>query len=426
MKKRILSVLTVIAVALSFASCSFHERMHVYRYDKNTHIKFSWWSNDLRSGYTMEALKVFEDKSSVVVDPIYSEHSGYKIRVEAAVNAGDLPDVVQLDYNSLYEYNAANSELFYDMKKLSSVIKLSNFSEQQLSMGTVDDRLLGIPTSLNSINFFYNTQTFEDNDIKQPRTWGELMDIGRKLRPKGIYAMEMTESAMWLCCAAYAEQVTGKPMFDSSGKMQYSADDFKLMLEFYRKLLESNVTPRPSNFNHMDFYNSRTAGIACWTSESKSCFSSNSGVNAAAVNISLGELPGLLGAADSGWYKKPMSFYCISAKTKDPVNSAKLVDFLLNSEEMAVLQGTEKGVPLSRSALEVLESRDMLSDVQAVANKKLNENRSIRLMSPYLENESLIKEFFSSGDDVTFNSADTSLKSVEVWQTARNIGKIEK
>lgn len=121
-----------------------------------------------------------------------------------------------------------------------------------------------------------------------------------------------------------------------------------------------------------------------------------------------------------------MSFYCISAKTKDPVNSAKLVDFLLNSEEMAVLQGTEKGVPLSRSALEVLESRDMLSDVQAVANKKLNENRSIRLMSPYLENESLIKEFFSSGDDVTFNSADTSLKSVEVWQTARNIGKIEK
>ncbi len=421
MKKRILSVLTVIAVALSFASCSFHERMHVYRYDKNTHIKFSWWSNDLRSGYTMEALKVFEDKSSVVVDPIYSEHSGYKIRVEAAVNAGDLPDVVQLDYNSLYEYNAANSELFYDMKKLSSVIKLSNFSEQQLSMGTVDDRLLGIPTSLNSINFFYNTQTLEDNDIKQPRTWGELMDIGRKLRPKGIYAMEMTESAMWLCCAAYAEQVTGKPMFDSSDRMQYTEQEFKIMLEFGKRLLDSGAAPRPDRFRHTDFFSGETAGLACWISDAKSYFSDNSGVNAQSVNISLGNLITVNKGKSLGWYKKPMALYCMSRDTKEPKKVAKFVDHLLNSEEMAKLQGTEKGIPLSKSALEVLESRDMLSDLQAVADRKMNSDTSIKVMSWHLENESFFKLFLSKCYDVTYNGSDPAEKSEEFVKEIRSI-----
>lgn len=421
MKKRILSVLTVIAVALSFASCSFHERMHVYRYDKNTHIKFSWWSNDLRSGYTMEALKVFEDKSSVVVDPIYSEHSGYKIRVEAAVNAGDLPDVVQLDYNSLYEYNAANSELFYDMKKLSSVIKLSNFSEQQLSMGTVDDRLLGIPTSLNSINFFYNTQTLEDNDIKQPRTWGELMDIGRKLRPKGIYAMEMTESAMWLCCAAYAEQVTGKPMFDSSDRMQYTEQEFKIMLEFGKRLLDSGAAPRPDRFRHTDFFSGETAGLVCWISDAKSYFSGNSGVNAQSVNISLGDLITVSKGRSLGWYKKPMALYCMSRDTKEPKKVAKFVDHLLNSEEMAKLQGTEKGIPLSKSALEVLESRDMLSDLQAVADRKMNSDTSIKVMSWHLENESFFKLFLSKCYDVTYNGSDPAEKSEEFVKEIRSI-----
>ena len=93
---------------------------------------------------------------------------------------------------------------------------------------------------------------------------------------------------------------------------------------------------------------------------------------------------------------------------------------------MAELQGTEKGIPLSKSAQEVLEARDMLSDLQAVADKKMNENKNIKLMSPYLENEQLMKAFFSAGDDVLYNNADLNQMAAQILSTARNITEIPK
>lgn len=424
--KKLISVLIAAAMSVSLASCAPGSDVYIQRYDTNSHIRFSWWSNDIRSSYTIQALKKFEKQNDVSVDPVFCEFSGYKLRLETDVNAKEVPDVLQMNYNWLYEYYSHDPGLFYDMNKLKDKIRLSNFSQQQLELGTINGKLVGIPTSLNGIDMFYNTQTLKRYSITQPSSWVDLIEAGKRLKPHGVYAMEMGEASMWLCCAAYAEQITDKPMFDSSNRLQYTADDFGIMLDFYKKLIENNVSPRPSNFNHMDFYNDKAAGIACWISESKSFFSSNTGVNAAAVNISIGELPGITEPAQSGWYKKPMSFYCISAKTRDVSKSAELVDFLLNSEDMAELQGTEKGIPLSKSAQEVLEARDMLSDLQAVADKKMNENKNIKLMSPYLENEQLMKAFFSAGDDVLYNNADLNQMAAQILSTARNITEIPK
>ena len=195
------------------------------------------------------------------------------------------------------------------------------------------------------------------------------------------------------------------------------------MLEFYKKLIDSNVTARPSEFNHTDFYNSKAAGIACWISETESYFASNRGVDANKVDISLGYQPVINADKRSGWYKKPMALYCIKGDTREPEKTAQLVDFLLNSETMAVLQGTEKGIPLSRSALEVLESRDMLSDLQAVATKHMEEDKSIGLMDPALENDEIRALFFAKADEVTYNNADAYQKGTEVCEAAKKIGR---
>ena len=58
--------------------------------------------------------------------------------------------------------------------------------------------------------------------------------MGERLRSDGVYAVEMSEKSMWFSCVAYAEQKTGKAMFNEQGRMQYTASDFKVMLEFYK------------------------------------------------------------------------------------------------------------------------------------------------------------------------------------------------
>ena len=42
-----------------------------------------------------------------------------------------------------------------------------------------------------------------------------------------------------------------------------------------------------------------------------------------------------------GWCVKPATMYAISATTEYPEEAAKLLEFLLNSRDMAQLQGTE-------------------------------------------------------------------------------------
>ena len=73
-----------------------------------------------------------------------------------------------------------------------------------------------------------------------------------------------------------------------------------------------------------------------------------------------------------------------------------LLDFLLNSEDMALLQGIEKGIPLSTSAKGYLESAGMLTGIQYEASLKMENNSSMEILQPLLENETLIDIFAES------------------------------
>ena len=424
-KKKILSVLITVVMALTFSSCELLDQYNVDKRYTTASLSFSWWGNDVRSGYTIEALEKYGKSHNVEITPKFSELSGYKKMLDTDLSAGNICDAVQLQYCWLHEYASQGTE-FYDLYQLKDQLHLNNYTDEQLKYGEIDGKLMGIPTSLNSINFFYNADTLKRYGYSEPKTWDELFKLGERLRSEGIYAVEMSEKSMWFSCVAYTEQITGKPMFSEQGKMQYTASDFKIMLEFYKKLIDSNVTSRPSEFNHTDFYNNKAAGIACWISEVESYFSSNTGVNASSASISLGTPPHLGSLLDSGWYKRPMALYCIKADTREPKKAAELVDYLLNSEDMAIMQGTEKGVPLSKSAQEVLASRDMLSDLQSVATKRMEEDKAISIMNPFLENDDMRTAFFAAGDEVAYNNASAYEKGRALYETIMQIKVIPK
>lgn len=424
-KKKILSVLITAVMALTFSSCELLDQYNVDNRHTTASLSFSWWGNDVRSSYTIEALEKYGKEHNVEIKPKFSELSGYKKMLDTDIAADMVSDTMQMQYCWLHEYAAQGCE-FYDLYLLKDHLHLDNFTDEQLKYGEIDGKLMGIPTSLNSINFFYNADTLKRYGYSEPRTWDELFKLGERLSTEGIYACEMSEKSMWFSAVAYTEQKTGKPMFSKQGRMQYNADEFKVMLEFYKQLINSNVTSRPGDFNHTDFYNNKAAGIACWISEVESYFSSNTGVNASSADITLGIPPHLYSTSDSGWYKRPMALYCVKADTKEPKKSAELVDYLLNSEDMAILQGTEKGVPLSKSAQEVLASRDMLSDLQSVATKRMQEDAAISIMNPFLENDEMRAAFFAAGDEVTFNNADAYVKGRELYENIMRIKVIPK
>ena len=104
-----------------------------------------------------------------------------------------------------------------------------------------------------------------------------------------------------------------------------------------------------------------------------------------------------------GWYIKPATMYAISGNTKNPEAAAKLLDYLLNSPDMAMLQGTEKGVPVSRTAYETLKNANELDTYEFDATNKMMENRSnMKIMLPIMENEALIDVFKEGADEFIY------------------------
>ena len=94
-----------------------------------------------------------------------------------------------------------------------------------------------------------------------------------------------------------------------------------------------------------------------------------------------------------------------------------LLDFLLNSREMALNQGTEKGVPISEAAYQVLEEEEMINGYENSANNNMQESQNeMKLMMPVLENENVLDTFKEEADYYLYNK-----KSLE--QVAETIVK---
>ena len=89
------------------------------------------------------------------------------------------------------------------------------------------------------------------------------------------------------------------------------------------------------------------------------------------------------------------------------------MDYLVNSEDMTLFQGTEKGIPASKAAVETLESRDMLSGISYTANKKMNAAENLGTMNTQIENADVIDVFISAAEELYYDRSEleTSARS---------------
>lgn len=116
-------------------------------------------------------------------------------------------------------------------------------------------------------------------------------------------------------------------------------------------------------------------------------------------DVKVGEYICEPGAKSLGWFVKPATMYAISNNTEHPEAAAKLLNYLLNGEEMTLRQGTEKGVPISSSAFEILKDHDVLTGYEVQADDMREKNRDrLSVMAPVLESENVYGSFKSDSD----------------------------
>ena len=387
-KKSVIMLLAT-AAALMFSSCA-GSSAPVTTFTTPVEITLSWWGNDARHEYMLEAVDRFEDMHpEISVKCRYTEWSGYQTRSDVLMRSGTESDVMLINYAWIEQYSP-DGDGYYDLNQLSDVIDLTNFSEYELSYGMKKGKLNAIPIAMNTQTVYINRTLYQQYGVDIPKTWDDFFEAAKAMNGE-VYPIAMAAKPMFFFVTAYAEQVCGKKFMEQDGTVNFTAEDFEIMLEFYCRLINENVMPQVEYFDRNEINSGKYAGTLAWLSDGSSYFgkAAQNGYEYVVADYPVTDTA----QCGDGWYAKPATMYAMSRNTSHPEEAAMLLDYLLNSEEIAQLQGVEKGIPLSKAGRQYLSDNNMLSGIQYEAYEKMNEFDELSVLSPYFENDDLVEEF---------------------------------
>ncbi len=416
-KKKVLALLAASAILLS--SCTQNDTID--KISTPNIVTFLWWGNDYTHNYTNSALDEFElQNPEINVIASYYEWSDFEKTLSAKMFGDNESDVMQISYQQLEKFSS-DGKSFYDLSTLSNQIKLNNFTTKQLNFGTVNGNLLAIPISLDAPAFFYNETIYEHYNVTTPKNWDDLFYAASVMSPHEIYPLELDETAMWFTSLAYEEQHCGVQILNNKNKLAFNQGNLESMLTLYSSLVSNKVTKYADEIGINDFASGKSAGKVFWSTQADYYCTP---AMEKGYSISTGKYVYLKGSPTFGWYAKPTALYAIKKDTKHAKDSATLVNFLLNSEEMSYNQGTDKGIPLSKSALEVLEANDLIDGISAKASENLMEwCDKMQKMYSVLESPEIISAYKSACDEIYYNNADISVAASQLYDDLNELLK---
>ena len=397
--KRLLAGLCSLMM-LTVTGCSNYNSPVITQQSEQTEISLSWWGNDGRNQYTIEAVEEFERlHPDIKVNCSYSEWSGYEARARVQMISDTEADVMQINYGWLSQYSP-NGDGYYDINDLYDEFALENFSEDVLRYGQMNGHQNAIPIAMNAETVYINKTIWDKYGLDVPKTWDDLFKAAEKMRKDGIYPLSAASKSMWLYLITYAEQAQKKPFLKEDGSLNFNAADLRVMIEFYQRLVDEKVFPQVDFYERVLLDNETYAGAVAWISDATNYFGeaveNGREIVAAPYTTMAGAKEG------DGWYAKPATMYAVSKNTEHPHEAGLLLNFLMNSEEMAVLQGIEKGIPLSSSAKRAIESEGLLTGIQYEASQVMENCGNIGELDPILESSGMIEDFFSAANDVMY------------------------
>lgn len=407
-------LLSLAVIPLILSGCT--NNIVVTNQTEQTEISFSWWGNDARHDYTLEAIKKFEElHPEIKVKCHYSEWSGYQSRNNVQMVSHTESDVMQINYAWINQYSHDGNG-FYDINQLSDYINLSTFTEDDLSYGMQNGKLNAIPIALNTMTVYINESVYSEYGLEIPKTFDDLYKAAEVMNGKN-YPLSMAKKQLWFFVIAYVEQMNDKKFMDNDGNILFDKSDIQLMIETYCNLVNKKVIPQVEYFDKSEVATGKYAGILAWLSDANSYCE---GAEKNGYNIVVADYTTIDGNLTS-WYAKPATMYAIRKDIEHPKEAGILLDYLLNSTEMASYQQIEKGIPISSSARNYLEKNELLSGIQYDAFIKMSDTKDkLDVISPFFENEDMIEEYMAVCNEVLYEKAEIEQQAEILLETLKS------
>jgi oligogalacturonide transport system substrate-binding protein len=344
-------------------------------------LRFSWWGGDSRHKATLEALtKYHELNPNITIDGEYQGMDGYQQKMMTQLAGGTAPDIIQID--PPWVGDLAQSDLLMNLKDNAN-IDFTQFDSKILdSFCSVSGKLIGLPAGSNGATFVVN-KAFLDKFAIDPSTqftWDSFIELGKKIHeqdPKSyLTAWDPVEAEYFV--EEYYRNKTGQPWITDDYTINATKEDLTEAYTVLKEIYDSGtslplgeVQPYISAMDQSPTWlNGNIGGFVDWVSKL------NMWKGTLKDTVTTMNVPIVEGGKDNTIKYRPSMIETLNAATKYPEESAKFLNWFLNSEEAAKILKDCRSVPTSKSSLKTLVDNKLVGEDLAKAVERTMANPS--------------------------------------------------
>ena len=215
-------------------------------------LTISWWGGDARQAAYEAACKAFTEKyPNITVECTYGPWNGWEEAQSTALAAGNAADVMQVNWNWLYQYSG-KGQSFVNLNDYSDVLDLTQFPSNALDACTVADSLQAVPVAMSGRIYYWNMATFKKAGLDHyPTTEQELLDAAKTFQEKlgdDYYPLAATTLDRMIMMTFYLESKYGEPWVTDS-TLNYTVEQLQEGLEWIQSLEDNHVMPDLKTMN---------------------------------------------------------------------------------------------------------------------------------------------------------------------------------
>lgn len=208
-----------------------------------------------------QAIKVLEDAAArfeeknpgVTVKLVKQENDPYKSKLVVAMGGANPPDV-------FHSWGGGWLKNFVDagqVRDITGDVEGDSYLEAALSASTYDDKIYGVPLSMDVVPVWYNKEIFEKHNLEKPETYDELVEIVKTLKENDIVPFSLANQSKWpgsFYVMYLAERIGGPELFNEAFQRTGRTFDDAAYVEAGQKLKELvDLGAFPDGVNGMNY-----------------------------------------------------------------------------------------------------------------------------------------------------------------------------
>ena len=322
--------------------------------DKVT-LSLCWWGNQTRNDVTKKAVDLYmEQNPNVEIKVEFTDWSGYWDKLSAMAAGGNLPDIIQMDYSYLQQYQQSGQLADLSQFIDSGVIDTSKIADSVIDSGSIDGTCYALSLGSNAPMMVYDKEIVEQAGVELPEqlTIEELYDIGQTIYEKtgvktyydgGINMMQViarTQGSHLFDELAAGTKTASETHFANVDKFNKaeSAISADLLAEKNPDVVETKPIIDGTTWNDFS-YSNQYISIA----------------NTAGRDLGITMYPTTSDATTQPMFLKPSQFFSIAETSQNKEEAAKFLDWFTNSVECNNILMAERGIPVNSDVAEAIK-----------------------------------------------------------------------